>query len=279
MLSRNAIFFFATSCIASVAFILGAGCGSGGSDATTSEGGGGESNCDGACVLHLDSGIRDGAWLDVKAGPHYPDGSAPAASTDVKVLPFDVVDARQSAALDAIVLISKTPASVLRILHPSDGTTDEIALSSVPTSLALDPSGKLAVVGHHALISYVDLVSKTVTTTCTVGFDVATIAVDETPMAYAVPAVEQWVSVHQIDLGTCVDRTVKLTNFVRAASPLAMHPSGQAFFVADADLANDLTRCVVGADAGLACKPFTPDTSPGYQYCGRLWLSPDGSRL
>jgi hypothetical protein len=126
----------------------------------------------------------------------------------------------------------------------------------------------------------VDLVNHTVVSTCNVSFDVAALAVDATPTAYAVPRIDQWVPVHQVDLAACQDRTRPSSHVVRASSPIVLHPSAPAAFVAEADNSVSLTRCVLGPDAGIACSEYSPINGYGqYGYCGRLWLSPDGKRL
>ena len=118
------------------------------------------------------SGIHDAAVFGYDAGPHYPDGSAPPSSVITTPLPFDVVDAKQSSALGALVLVSKSPSSALHVIHTDDGTVDDVPLPGVPTAITLDPSEKFAAVGYDSHVSYVDLVNRSVLTTCNVGCDV-----------------------------------------------------------------------------------------------------------
>jgi len=271
-------FFFSALTLVVAGFMLAAGCVAGSSNGEAPEAGPG-SRCDGSCYSpsRYDAGYHDASYFPPRdAGPQYPDGSTRPSSTDVKTLGFDVVDARQSTALDALVLVSKSPASILHVFHTGDGTMDDIALPDVPTAVALDPSGKFAAVGHHTQISYVDLVNKTVMNACAVTFDVAKVAIDKNAIAYAVPKTDQFISVHPIDLNACVDTGVARSNMVGAASPIVLHPAGTALLLADAYITQELQRCTFGTDAGVKCtSTFLTMQSP----CGRLWLSPDGTRL
>src|SRR5438046_920838 len=71
------------------------------------------------------------------------------------VLPFRPVAAEYSAALDRMIMVSVSP-NQLHICSVSGAPDVIVDLSKPPLSVAIDPDGMHAAVGHDNLISYVD---------------------------------------------------------------------------------------------------------------------------
>jgi hypothetical protein len=90
--------------------------------------------------------------------------SAAASTVTVTVLPhvwklgYAVVDAEYSKPLDAIVAVSASgTGGVLHVIDPVGETERTLALAKPPTCVAVSQDGTKAVVGHDALLTYVDL--------------------------------------------------------------------------------------------------------------------------
>jgi len=63
-------------------------------------------------------------------------------------------------------MVSGTPTNQLHVYDPLVDLEQTVELSAFPTSVSISPYGFYAAVGHNGTISYVDLVSKAVTTHC-----------------------------------------------------------------------------------------------------------------
>jgi hypothetical protein len=124
-------------------------------------------------------------------------------------LAYGPVDAEYSRSLDRIVMVSASPAA-LHIYDPVGGTDQSVALNLAPQCVSVSPDGKFAAVGHNAWISYVDLSTATLVRTVAVTADVGdivignpmTVSAKTTRFAYAFPRVDQWVTIHTVDLTT-----------------------------------------------------------------------------
>jgi PKD repeat protein len=93
------------------------------------------------------------------------------ASVPRDVLSYLIVDAEYSSALDRFVIVSDAQPA-LHVLDPATGADTVLALPSSPTSVALDPSGTRAAIGHNQAVSIVDLQTLAVVHTYTAPFEV-----------------------------------------------------------------------------------------------------------
>ncbi|MEB4593547.1 PKD domain-containing protein [Candidatus Thiothrix sp. Deng01] len=119
-------------------------------------------------------------------------------------LNYSVVDAAYSNKLNRVVTVGSQPDNVLNIINPATGAQQAVPLELPPTSVAISPDGKIAVVGHKGAISQVSLTGETVLNFYDgLGFDVFDIAYGENGVAYATaPANMQWSYLYAIDLAT-----------------------------------------------------------------------------
>jgi hypothetical protein len=209
----------------------------------------------------------------------YPEGSTPPASSTVSGLAYRVVDAKFSATLSSIVMVSDTPTNALHVYDTATGSDRAVALPVPPVAVAVDASGLVAAVAYDAHVSRVDLKAASVTTTCSVSSDAFDVALSSKGIAYVMPRTDQWVALHSIDLSSC---TESATNnwALYAGQHLALHPSEKALFAADNGLSpSRINRC------DLTVSPITCADAEGsadwgtYDYCGDLWISTDGQRI
>lgn len=124
--------------------------------------------------------------------------------TTVRLL-HDTVDAQYSDALDKVVIVSSQPTNKLYLADLTGITEKSISLVLPPTSVAVSPDGKHAIVGHDGAVTLVNLETLKVMATHTeIGFKVADIALKNTQKAYASESGYNWNSLYEIDLQTGV---------------------------------------------------------------------------
>lgn len=195
-------------------------------------------------------------------------------------LSHDVIDAEYSAALDAIVMVGVRPAPALHLHLLASGKRHELPLQRAPTSVALSPDGRFAAVGHDAMITHVDL-------TTVGGFEppelklldvsarVGDLVLDRNGVAHVIPKEDQWVVVHSIDVANNEER---LGSMVRAGAVAAMHPTEDAFYVAQRHLSPEKLEKHLIAD-GLAADRRNSPYHSQHEACGNVWLSRAGGTI
>jgi len=206
-------------------------------------------------------------------------GTMPSAvpgtlSSPVKVLPFRVVDAEYSKALDRIIAVAADPHR-LYIYDPVAGTSKSLNLAGAPSCVSVGPDGKYACVGHNSSISYVNLVDQKVEKTIPVSAEVGDIVLAGNGYAYAIPANSQWDDVRNIKLSTGEET---LTYGSLYGSKAKLQPGGQAIYTAYNGLSpSDVLKLDISAGpaAFLYDSPYHGDYSIGED----LWFSEDGQRL
>jgi hypothetical protein len=199
-------------------------------------------------------------------------------SSTVSVLAYEVVDAEFSVALSSVVIVSDSPSNALHIIDVKTGVDRVVALPTVPVAVTVSGSGLEAAVAYDAHVSWIDLTAGTLGKTCDVSSDAFDVALSATGTAYVMPRTDQWIALHEIDPTGCVE--TETGGILRAASHIALHPSGKALFAADQGLSpSRVDRC------DLAPAPGNCNDSEGqadwgtYSYCGNLWISADGIRI
>lgn len=191
------------------------------------------------------------------------------------VLDHRPVDAVYSAALDLIVTVSAEPAQ-LNIIDLPFNAIDTVELDLAPTSVAVQPDGRYAAVGHDGAISYVDLGTRSVEQVYTVAVDVFDVVLPGNGWVYAMPRVDQWVSIHSVDLGTGSESGNSGT--ARAGTVMKLHPSGDFMYGANRGLSpSDFEKYDIrdGAATVMYDSPYHGD----YEFGGDIWISEDGLRL
>jgi hypothetical protein len=186
-----------------------------------------------------------------------------------------VVDAEFDTTRNRIITVSANP-SRLNIVDPETGTTQSVDLGQVPTSVAVQPDGKYAAVGHNAWISYVNLTTRTVERVYSTSCDVIDIVLPGNGYVYAFPRVDQWVSIHTVQLSNGAESTNSGT--IRAGTLVRLHPNGKYIYGANNGLSpSDFEKYDIrsGPAQFMYDSPYHGD----YAFSGNLWISGDGLRL
>ncbi len=240
-------------------------------------GGGGDAALDGEADGEVDAATDTGADAADAAFDAGPPPPTPTPPSPAVVLDYEVLDARQSAPLGSIVMISSTPTNSLHIFNEATQIDTVVPLPAAPVVLGLDPSGLHAAVAYDANVSWVDLQAATVRATCPLSSNASGVALSASNVAYVVPATDQWVNLHAVDLGTCTETLG--SSQIWAGGAVALHPSGLAAFTTVELDPNSIDRCALDAS------PITCTDSENYQNWGTysfgndLWFSADGERL
>jgi chitinase len=231
----------------------------------------------------VDSSLADGgADVDAQADADAdadttdpPPPPPPAVTAGTVVLDHNVVDADLSTALWSIVMASTSPTNALYVYDVGTKQERSVALPATPVAVSVDHVGKTAAVAYDAHVSWIDLVTGTVTTTCSLSSNAYDVALSRSHVAYVVPRTDQWVSLHAVDLTTC---TETIGSQLYAGQHIVMHPSQGAVFTADQGLSpSRVHRCDLSP---IHCVDAQNNNDWGtYAYCGNLWASSDGRRL
>jgi hypothetical protein len=223
---------------------------------------------------------------DAPAHPEAGDTGAPVDAADagidssttasIVVLGFNVVDARQSAALHSIVTISNNPANVLYIFDETTQVIRGVALPEAPTALGLDPGGLYAAVAYDANVSLIDLTTATLRKTCPLSSNASGVALTGGGIAYVVPATDQWVPLHTLNMSSCAETT---NNLIWAGGRIYLHPSGLALFAPQAGDPTRIDRCDITGMTPICTDSQGQNDWGTYGYGDNIWFSADGLRI
>ena len=206
----------------------------------------------------------------------------PLTQADVQTLDHDFVAAAYSRQLDALVVLSSRPTPALVVHELARGQSRRTTLLTTGTSLSLSPDGARAAVGHDAAITTVELIpdqqGSMRVQRYPVGARVGALLLDGTRRVHFFDnQVQTFNRKSTLDLDT--GQTSDAGNRSVFGIPfLAPHPGASRFYYADSINPGD----IIVAAYGVGFEPFQPVDSPyhgDYSICGRVWLSPAGSRL
>jgi hypothetical protein len=193
------------------------------------------------------------------------------------------VDAEYSDALERLITVSAAPDNTLTITNPTTGEQQAVPLSLAPTSLALSPDGKTAVVGHKHGVTHVNLQTASVLDFYdNIGFDVFDIALGANGIAYATPANNLWGVLQSINLGTGqAQGSINVRQI--SGSYVQIAPSLNALYVLDMGLPSTLTDLfktnLANPPVGLYDSPFNGDYDLGGSNAKGFWLTEDGAYI
>ncbi len=212
------------------------------------------------------------------AGPE--PGLTPLAYLSRSTLPHDVVDAEYVRSLDAIAMVSSAPTNAFYLYDVATATERQVALNRTPTAVSVAPDGMSVAIGHDALITYVDLAALLAGTPSTKLLNVSTrvfdLVLDGRGYVHALPAADQWVDFHTVNVATSVETTT--WGQLYAGTLGRLHPSGDYVYTADNGLSpSDIAKYDVrdGVVTRLYDSPYHGD----YEMCGNLWFKEDGATI
>jgi hypothetical protein len=188
-------------------------------------------------------------------------------------LPFKVIDAEYSRQLDRIIMVSGSPSNQLHIYDPAGDLDQTVNLSALPTSVSVSPDGVYAAIGHNGKISYVDLVSKTVTTTLPVNSNLTDIVLAGNGYVYAFQDQGSFFGVN-LSTGAATAGAGYFPYPGYAGTRAKLHPSGSVLYVAV------VSYSIQKYDISSGTPVYLYDSSyPGmiYNAGGELWMIEDGT--
>jgi hypothetical protein len=203
------------------------------------------------------------------------------ATPPIHALAYRVVDAEFNLATNRIISVSANP-SRLHILDPETQTVQSVDLPQVPTSVAVQPNGLFAAVGHNGFISYVNLTTRVVDRVYSVTTDVLDIVLPGNGYVYAFPRTDQWETIRSILLSSGAE-TLSGGSSIYAGTLARMHPSGKYIYGANNGLSpSDFEKYAIGTTATTGTTASYLYDSPyhgDYAFSGNVWVSEDGLRL
>lgn len=202
------------------------------------------------------------------------------------MLPHDMVAAAYSPALDALVVAAGAPSPALHVHDLSTGRSRSLALTSRPTSLALEPGGLRAVVGHDAALSLVSLLSPDSGESMSlrryeVPTQIGSLIFAPGDQVFAFNAAESWEPMRRLDLVTgSITEVIDAVGFggLYGRVNAALHPNGKRLYVAPTQLSpSDL---FISDLTGPTPTPLRASRHRGqYPICGNAWFPVSGARL
>ena len=202
--------------------------------------------------------------------------SSPPASRVMVTLPFRVIDAEYSKALDAIVAVSESP-NALYIYNPVTQSLRSVALAATPTSVSVGPDGLFAAVGHDHTISYVDLANAILVKTLNVSTNVLDIVLAGNGYVYAFPRSDQWATIRCVNIASNTE-TQHTGRPIYAGTYARLHPGGSSIYGANNYISpDDIEKYDISP--GTAAFLYDSPYHGNYYMCGNLWFSEDGTRI
>lgn len=194
----------------------------------------------------------------------------------------NVIDAKYSDSLEKLISVSSSPSYTLNITDPETGTETSLALNLTPTSLAISPDGKKAVVGHKNAVTYINLETASIISTVTsISFKVFDIALTNEGIVYAsLPNDLAPHYLYSIDLKT---GTIQYDSYnLYGGAHLALMPDQSAVYTIDTALTPidiekfDITNTV---PTWLYDSPYNGDYDMGGFDNEGIWLTEDGKYI
>lgn len=200
----------------------------------------------------------------------------PVVDGSLVPLPYDILDAAYSSALDRLLLIEPDKARLI-VLNPNDASAEEIALPKPATALAVSRDGARAAIGHDALVSLIDLRGDKAPQSFETSAEAASIVLADNGWIYLVPARDQHVELHAVEIATGRERLSE-GMFLYAGSQLALAADGQSLYAANRGLSpSEMYR--IDISAGVPSTSYDSPYHGDYEFCGDLWPAEDGRRI
>lgn len=199
-------------------------------------------------------------------------------------LTHDVIAAKYSRGLNRVVMVSGSPSTRLYLMDPTTGVEQSLALSRVPTSLALSPDGSEAAVGHDGRITWVKLDTLAQAQPEVKLLDLSakaySLALDASRHVYVVPESDQWVNLRTVDVSTNVESTTTAVGGLYAKDSIVVRHDGHALYTQYADLSTSaLHAWTLQSGVPVYVRESDPVAFDNSLCPGTLWMSNDDSGL
>ncbi len=229
-----------------------------------------------AGVYELSLVVSDGSATSVPSTVVVTATAAPVPNGTITMLPHRVVDAEYSRSLNRIVTVSASP-NQLHLYDPVAKVILSLALSVVPTTVALSLDGQFAAVGHDGWISYVQLSPLTLVKTLPVSCDVIDLVLSTNGYVHAFPRINQWTKIRTLNLTTGLE-TMSSGSSINAGTVAKLHPSGTVAYGANNGLSpSDIEKYSLAN--GTAVRLYDSPYHGDHPMCGDLWITDIGDRI
>ena len=186
-----------------------------------------------------------------------------------------IIDAEYDRNNDLIIAVSKNPDQLL-IINPSDNTLKKVDLAIPPKCVSVSQDGKYAVVGHKAVVSYVNLQDQTLISQTGLTFDIFDIVLAANNWVYIFPAEGKWVGIYCMNLITKEQKESWYN--IHQNTKARIHPSGNYIYGATTDLGpSDFEKYDISN--GVAKYLYDSPYHGEYSFDGDIWPSDDGEFL
>jgi len=204
-------------------------------------------------------------------------------TSGARLLTRNVVDAAYSDALERLITVSSLPDNALTLINPATGEQQAVVLTLTPTSVAISPDGKTAVVGHNNAVTQVNLQTASVMSLHNnLNMSVFDLALDAQGIVYATPKTNEIAgALKSINLNTGLV-TASLSVVQAGSFYLQLAPNLKALYLLDkgaqpVDLAK--ADASITPPAWLYDSPYNGDHDIGGATGKGLWLSEDEAYL
>jgi hypothetical protein len=192
-------------------------------------------------------------------------------------LGHDIVDAEYSDALDAVVMVSASPANALHLFLTGTGERRVLPLGKAPVAISVSPDGLAAAVGHDELVTYVnlaELVQAGATTPVLLDSSARPLdlVLDGRGYVHVFPIRSSTYRVHSIEVATNTETLGALTLSTPRPS---LHPSGDYIYAANDFVPGDIEKY----DIRSGVTEFLYASPDQYRMCGNLWIDDDGQTI
>jgi chitinase len=199
---------------------------------------------------------------------------SPEVSGPVQLLPFNVIDARYSLALDRIIVVSEDP-DQLHIFDPIAQTDAAVDLSRAPRYVTLSPDGMFAAVAHDALVSYIDLQTPILVRELAFSAIPADIVLPGNGWIYISTRINSSKPVlYAVEIETGTEYLIEAEGVtLLSGANFEVHPGGQWLYGVNLSGGIRINLASGFTSHNLVFEDVTDEQS---DLCGRFWISPDG---
>lgn len=185
-----------------------------------------------------------------------------------------VTDAEYNRKSDKLIVVVHNE---LRKYDFATQTVSTVTLNLPGACVSISPDGNYAMVGHNALLSYVNLSSMTLEKTLEVSADISDVVLAGNGYAYAFPKTGQWERIRAINISTGKE-TLSTGSSIYHNTKAKLHPSGSFIYGANNGLSpSDIEKYDISA--GNADLIYDSPYHGDHPMNGDLWFSEDGSRI
>ena len=235
--------------------------------------------------VYLDRAAAPSDTLDIVSSLYMTGAGAQADTVKVHVsnydsplwqLDFRIVDAEYCRATGKIVAVSADP-SQFHLIDPAAQTIETVDLALPPTTVAIRFDGAYAIVGHDAMLTYIDAASVQIEKTLSLTINALDVILPSNGWAYVFPKRDQWSRIKCVELATGLEID-HVGYSIYAGTRARLHPSEDYIYGADNGLSpSDFEKYDIRDDTLhlMYDSPYHGD----YSFSGDIWISDDGLRL